>query len=53
MVDDMGIFRTTLGVSAMATPDHRRDLHDGSCSRRACCSLWRAGSSAWASLTCS
>jgi predicted aspartyl protease len=28
MVDDMGIFRTTLGVSALATPEYRRDLHD-------------------------
>jgi predicted aspartyl protease len=28
MIDDMGIFRTTLGVSALATPDHRRDLYD-------------------------
>jgi predicted aspartyl protease len=28
MVDDMGIFRTTLGVSALSTPEHRRDLDD-------------------------
>ena len=28
MIDDMGIFRTTLGVSALATPDHRRELTD-------------------------
>lgn len=28
MVDDMEIFRTTLGVSALATPDSRRDLSD-------------------------
>jgi len=27
MVDDMGIFRTTLGVSALGTPDRRRELH--------------------------
>ena len=26
MIDAMGIFRTTLGVSALATPDHRREL---------------------------
>lgn len=26
MIDDMGIFRTTLGVSALATPDVRREL---------------------------
>lgn len=26
MIDDMGIFRTTLSVSALATPDHRHDL---------------------------
>jgi predicted aspartyl protease len=28
MIDAMGIFRTTLGVSALATPDHRRELTD-------------------------
>ena len=28
MIDDMGIFRTTLGVSGLATPEHRRDLDD-------------------------
>ena len=26
MIDDMGIFRTTLGVSALARPDNRREL---------------------------
>ena len=26
MIDDMGIFRTSLGVSALATPAHRREL---------------------------
>jgi predicted aspartyl protease len=26
MIDAMGIFRTTLSVSALATPDHRREL---------------------------
>src|SRR5215469_16661427 len=26
MIDDMGIFRTTLSVAALATPDHRREL---------------------------
>jgi predicted aspartyl protease len=26
MIDDMGIFRTTIGVSALATPEHQRDL---------------------------
>jgi predicted aspartyl protease len=26
MIDAMGIFRTTLGVSALATPDRRREL---------------------------
>ena len=26
MIDDMGIFRTTLGVAALSTPDNRRDL---------------------------
>jgi len=28
MVHDMGILRTTLGVSALGTPDRRRELHD-------------------------
>ncbi len=28
MIDDMGIFRTTLGISALATPEHRRELLD-------------------------
>jgi predicted aspartyl protease len=28
MIDDMGIFRTTLGVAALATPDRRHELHD-------------------------
>jgi len=28
MIDDMGIFRTTLSVAALATPDERRDLYD-------------------------
>jgi predicted aspartyl protease len=28
MIDAMGIFRTTLGVSALATPDRRRELSD-------------------------
>ena len=28
MVDDMGIFRTTLSLAALATPDDRRDLPD-------------------------
>ena len=28
MIDDMGIFRTTLGVSALARPDDRRELTD-------------------------
>ena len=28
MMDDMGIFRTTLGLAALATPDDRRDLLD-------------------------
>jgi predicted aspartyl protease len=26
MIDDMGIFRTTVGVAALATPEHRREL---------------------------
>lgn len=26
MIDDMGIFRTTLSLAALATPDDRRDL---------------------------
>ena len=26
MIDDMGIFRTSLGVAALAAPDHRREL---------------------------
>jgi predicted aspartyl protease len=28
MIDDMGIFRTTLGISALATPKNRRELFD-------------------------
>jgi predicted aspartyl protease len=28
MIDDMGIFRTTLGIAALATPEHRRELLD-------------------------
>lgn len=28
MIDDVGIFRTTLGISALATPEHRRELLD-------------------------
>ena len=28
MIDDMGIFRTTLGVAALATPERRRELFD-------------------------
>lgn len=28
MIDAMGIFRTTLGVAALATPDDRRELAD-------------------------
>ncbi len=28
MIDDMGIFRTTLNIAALATPDARHDLHD-------------------------
>ena len=28
MIDDMGIFRTTLGISALARPDSRRELID-------------------------
>ena len=28
MIDDTGIFRTTLGVAAIGTPDERRDLVD-------------------------
>jgi predicted aspartyl protease len=28
MIDDMGIFRTNLGIAALATPDHRRELFD-------------------------
>jgi predicted aspartyl protease len=28
MIDDMGIFRTTLGISALASPERRRDLLD-------------------------
>src|SRR5215467_127078 len=28
MIDDMGIFRTTLGISALATPRDRRELFD-------------------------
>ena len=28
MIDDMGVFRTTMGVSAMTSPDRRRVLAD-------------------------
>ena len=28
MIDEMGIFRTTLAVAALATPDNRRELID-------------------------
>lgn len=28
MIDDMRIFRTTIGVAALASPDRRRDLTD-------------------------
>ena len=28
MIDDMGIFRTTLSLAALGTPDERRDLVD-------------------------
>ena len=28
MIDDMGIFRTTISVAALASPDRRRDLTD-------------------------
>jgi predicted aspartyl protease len=28
MIDDMGIFRTTIAVAALATPHHRRELTD-------------------------
>ena len=28
MIDDMGIFRTTLNIAALATPDERHELHD-------------------------
>jgi predicted aspartyl protease len=28
MIDDMGIFRTTLGVAALGTPELRRELFD-------------------------
>jgi predicted aspartyl protease len=28
MIDDMGIFRTNLAVSALATPERRHELHD-------------------------
>jgi predicted aspartyl protease len=28
MLDDMGIFRTTLGVAALATPERRHELYD-------------------------
>jgi predicted aspartyl protease len=28
MIDDMGIFRTTLGIAALATPERRRELFD-------------------------
>jgi hypothetical protein len=29
MIDDMGIFRTTLGVAALSAPYDRRELSDG------------------------
>lgn len=28
MIDDMGIFRTTLSVAALATPERRHEFHD-------------------------
>jgi hypothetical protein len=28
MIDDMGIFRTTVGIAALATPERRRELFD-------------------------
>jgi predicted aspartyl protease len=28
MIDDLGIFRTTLGIAALATPERRRELFD-------------------------
>ena len=28
MMHDMGIFRTTLGIAALHSPDERRELHD-------------------------
>lgn len=28
MIDDMGIFRTTLCISSLARPEHRHELHD-------------------------
>jgi len=28
MIDDMGIFRTSLSVAALGTPDDRREFHD-------------------------
>ena len=28
MIDDMGIFRTTLSLAALSSPDQRRDLND-------------------------
>jgi predicted aspartyl protease len=28
MIDDMGIFRTTLGIAALTTPERRRELFD-------------------------
>lgn len=28
MIDDMGIFRTTLGISSLAQPEHQHELHD-------------------------
>jgi len=28
MIDDMGIFRTTVGIAALATPNDRRELND-------------------------
>ena len=28
MIDDMGIFRTTISIASLSTPDERRDLSD-------------------------
>ncbi len=28
MIDDMGIFRTTIGIAALGSPDIRHELHD-------------------------